>query len=455
MREILQLDVFDVFVIIGSLAAVLIAGMKGIRQGTGGSGADYVLAGRSLTLPFFVASLVATWYGAVLGSGEFIMRYGITFILCFGVPYYLVAVVYALWLAQRVRASKAVSIPDQLGIAYGSRARTIAAIVMLIITIPASYQLMLGVIVQSITGWPLLLSIVVGSVVSMVYVAKGGLRSDVFANVVQFIIMYAGFIALVMGCMLVYGSPSAMISRLPDTHSTLPGSLGWTPVVSWFLVAMQTFVDPNFHVRAAASRDVATARRGIIISVGMWMVFDALQLIAGLYAVAYLTGVAPTDTYVALAQSVLPSVWKGLFVAGVIAAVMSTLDGYALVSATTIGHDLVDAMRGSPPRVASLRIGLLITGSLGLFAAWLLPSIIDLMYNAASIVVPALLLPLLISFTRQSKHLAHAIVPIIVIPAIISGSSLLFSLGEPMILGLGASIILIALRSLQRAPQTI
>lgn len=454
MGDILKLDVLDLLVILGSLAAVLIAGIRGSRSVNKVAEADYVLAGRSLTLPFFVASLVATWYGAVLGSGEFIMRYGITFILCFGVPYYLVAVFYALWLAKRIRNSQAVSIPDQLGLAYGPRARTVAGVVMLIITIPASYQLMLGVIVQSITGWSLLLSIIVGSVVSVVYVAKGGLRSDVYANVVQFIIMYAGFIALVAGCMSVYGSPVTLFSALPAPAVSIPGVLGWTPVIGWFLVALQTFIDPNFHIRAAAAKDISTARRGIVVSVGMWMVFDALQLIAGLYAVTHIHGIAPTDTYVALAQAVLPSMWKGLFVAGIIAAVMSTLDGYALVSATTIGHDLIDPWRGTTPRVSSLRIGLIVTSVLGVVAAWFVPSIIDLLYNAASIVVPALLLPLFMSFSGRAQRLSHAIVPIIVIPALVSMVAFAFDLGEPMLLGLGTSILIIAISSLLRAPTT-
>jgi Na+/proline symporter len=147
--------------------------------------------------------------------------------------------------------------------------------------------------------------------------------------------------------------------------------------------------------------------------------------------------------------------WKGLFVAGIIAAVMSTLDGYALVSATTIGHDLIDPWRGTTPRVSSLRIGLVITSVLGVVAAWFIPSIIDLLYNAASIVVPALLLPLFMSFSGRAQRLSHAIVPIIVIPALVSMVAFAFDLGEPMLLGLGTSILVIAISSLHRAPTTI
>ncbi len=32
---------------------------------------DYIVAGRRLTLPAFTASLVTTWYGGILGVGEY------------------------------------------------------------------------------------------------------------------------------------------------------------------------------------------------------------------------------------------------------------------------------------------------------------------------------------------------------------------------------------------------
>ena len=38
---------------------------------------EYLLMGRRLSLPGFVASLVATWYGGILGLGENTYFYGI------------------------------------------------------------------------------------------------------------------------------------------------------------------------------------------------------------------------------------------------------------------------------------------------------------------------------------------------------------------------------------------
>ncbi len=449
-----QLSFSDLVTIVLSLGAVLFAGLYGARSHSSANATSFILAGRSLTLPVFVASLVATWYGSVLGATEFIVQYGVVFILCFGVPYYVIATIYALWLSKRIRQSQAISIPDQFRVVYGSRAATVAGILMLVITIPASYQLSLAIITQSFTGWSLGISLFVSSAFAFVYVIKGGLRSDAYANLVQAVLMYVGYTALVVYCLLHLGSLSWLVTSTPSQLLTLPGPLGWTPIVVWCVIAMQTFIDPNFHVRTAAASSVVTARRGIMISVAAWIVFDVLQLLVGLYAlssVAYGTA-SGAQAAVSLALNVLPDVWRGMFVAGLIAAIMSALDGYALVSGTLLGHDLLPVRNGDEP-IARVRLGVAVSLVVGGLVAFALPSVIDLLYRAASITVPAVLAPLLVSYTRHAPRIQRGIVSLIIFPAVASLSVMLLpvlgcvlhSLVEPMLVGILVSVLILAI----------
>ncbi len=442
----------DSAIILGSLLAVYAAGWYGASRARK-AGSDFILAGRTLSLPFFVASLVATWYGSVLGSGEFIMRYGVMFVFCFGVPYYVAAAVYARWVAGRIRSSSAVSIPDQIGVRYGAVARRVAAIIMLVITIPASYQLMLGQIVQTISGLSLESSLVLSTTVSLAYVYRGGLRSDVYANVVQMILMYGAMLALVIFSISTFGTPSTMLLALPETTTSVPGTLGWWPVVVWFVIALQTFVDPNIHVRCAAAADGNTAKIGLYLSIAAWMVFDVLQLVAGLYAVAFVGWVPAQETYLQLAQAVLPVAWKGVFFAGIIAAVMSTLDGYALVSATTISHDVIGSANQLPWGKPTVRFGLALTGVLGIAAALLLPSVIDLLYLTASIVVPALLVPLLLSLQRKfAPRGTKSALYQMILPAAAATAAAIYGGAEPMIIGFIAAAIVLPCNFRVHAP---
>src|SRR5207249_12267570 len=46
--------------------------------GRSSTAVEYLVAGRRVTLPAFVATVVATWYGGILGVGEYSYRYGIS-----------------------------------------------------------------------------------------------------------------------------------------------------------------------------------------------------------------------------------------------------------------------------------------------------------------------------------------------------------------------------------------
>ena len=74
---------------------------------------EYILAGRKLSLPGFIITLVATWYGGILGIGENTYLYGLQTWLIFGLPYYIFAFIFAFFIAGRINQLKSISIPDQ------------------------------------------------------------------------------------------------------------------------------------------------------------------------------------------------------------------------------------------------------------------------------------------------------------------------------------------------------
>src|SRR5262245_48989910 len=75
---------------------------------------SYLLMARRLSLPGFVMGLVASWYGGILGVSEYSFKYGLSNWFVFGVPYYLYAILFAVFLARRAHGTKFVSMADQL-----------------------------------------------------------------------------------------------------------------------------------------------------------------------------------------------------------------------------------------------------------------------------------------------------------------------------------------------------
>jgi SSS family solute:Na+ symporter len=363
---------------------------------------DYIVAGRRLTLPAFTASLVTTWYGGILGVGEYTWQYGVSNWLVFGVPYYLYAAVFALFLARRARRSEMLTVPDLLEHHYGRPAALAGAGVLFVMTAPAAYVLMLGVLLNFATGWPVWLGVVLGTALSISYVFRGGLRAVVATDLVQFVLMFLGFLVLVPVCVVRFGGWSFLQAGLPTGHLQWDGGLGWQAIAVWYVIALSTLIEPAFYQRCYAAASERTAQRGIFAAIGFWIVFDFLTTTAGLYARVLLPDLAdPVQAFPALAAHVLPSFWQGLFTVGLLATIMSTVDSYAFICSITLGRDLVARWRsaaGVPldeaAALPAIRWSLLATAAVAIVLALTSGSVIQLWKSLGSVGTPVLLLPL-------------------------------------------------------------
>ncbi len=364
---------------------------------------DFLLAGRKLTLPMFVMTLVATWYGNILGVGEFVFGDGLVGWLCFSFTYYIAAFLFAFFIAGKIRKMNISTIPEQIEKYYGKTASLFASLIVLVITIPAVYVLSLGEIVRMAFGFDLSISIIIASVISFTYIIKGGFKADVVTNAVQFVLMYLGFFVLLFFVIKTFGSPTEMIAKLPPAHLKPTGNYGIQFIIVWFIIAFQTFVDPGFHQRCSAAVNPSTARKGIFISILFWIIFDFMTLTTALYARAYYPELASGIlAYPVMSNSILPEFFKGFFIVSILATVMSTLDSYAFISGATIGNDII--MKLFPTKRDAkfwTKIGIVITGVFSILLAIALPSAVQLIYKTASIAVPGLLFPLTLTYFKK------------------------------------------------------
>ncbi len=361
----------------------------------------FLVAGRGLTLPAFVATLVATWYGGILGVGELSYTTGLGAWTVFGLPYYLFALVYALWLAPKVRTAARFTIPDTLEAAHGRPVALVGAALVFFLVAPAPYALMTGTLLQAIFGGPLWLCVTIGTLLSVVFVVRGGLETDVRTNLVQFLLMFLGFGLLIGFCFAKVGGLPTLAAQLPATHKSLAGGNPPAYILVWYCIALWTLADPGFHQRCSAAQSPKVAQRGILASILCWALFDFLTVSAGCYARVLLPSLEkPIDAYPALAEALLPPVAKGLFWVGMLATVMSTLISYTFLAATTIGRDLAWRAKKAD-EVRWTRIGVLIAAVLAIIAALLLPSVVGLWYTIGTAFVPGLLIPLLTAYAPE------------------------------------------------------
>ncbi len=401
---------------------------------------EYLVAGRRISLPAFVVTLVSTWYGGILGVGEFSYKYGLSNWLVFGVPYYLYAVIFALFIAGRAWRTKFYTIPDQLEKAYGRKVSLAGAFFIFVLATPAPYVLMIGVLCRMLLGWPLWLGVALGAVLSMIYAFRGGLAAIVRTEFLQFSLMYAGFVIILIFAVRQFGGWEFLKINLPPLHLTWHGENSPQYIFVWYFIAMSTLVDPNFYQRCYAAKSEKVARNGILLSVVFWIFFDFMTTATGLYAAAILPNLAnPIESYPQLAVTLLPPLARGLFLLALFATIMSTIDGYAFLSGITFGKDLLGKiLRANEDRlVTSLsRFGLIVTFIFAVGLALWLQSVIDIWYQLGSLATPALLVPLAASFSEKWKMPPRWALFSMLTSAAMSGVWMLMGFGGEYWLGL-------------------
>lgn len=442
----------DLIVILLYFAVLMGVGILRARRRVDGED-DYLIMGRRLSLFPFTASLVATWYGGILGVGEFTYLYGFANWVVFGLPYYLFAFLFAIFLASKIRSAGKTTIPDRFYSLYGQAPGILSSVYVMILSSPAPYILSLGMILRLLFGLSILPALILATLLSLIYIYHGGFRSVIRTDILQFALMFAGFGAIVILSIQKFGGYSLLKESLPPLHLSWSGGHSTLYILVWFFIALWTFVDPGFYQRCAAAESPAIAKNGMFLSILFWAFFDFLTLSTGLYARALLPSVEyPMMAIPSLGLEILPPLLMGLFFAGILSTIMSTVDSFGFISAITFGRDII--WRNRPRQRNAIqwtRVGLVVTGTASLLLAWLIPSVVKLWYAIGSVVVPGLLIPFLLTF-RKGKTILH-MEWMMALPSGISliwffagvlsgGESPEYPLGiEPFYPGLGVSIV--------------
>jgi len=395
-------DSLDIIFIGLYLAFLVFVGFRRYRSDTGGID-EYLVMGRRLALPGFVASLVSTWYGGILGVGEYSYKHGLSNWVVFGLPYYLGALLFAFFLAKKARQTQLYTIPDQLDIAYGRKTSLAGALLVFITTIPAAYVLQIGFLANTVLGIPVAYGVFGGALFSIFYIFTGGLRSDVITDRAQFVLMFAGFIIMMIFLFANYGGLSFIMGNVPAENLTLTGGRPISYILVWYFIALGTLVDPAFYQRCFAAKSESIAKKGIFIAIGFWAFFDFMTTSTGLYARAIIPNLTdPATSYPILAVKVLPGVFRSIFLLGLFATVMSTVDSFTFVAGQTFGKDFVHKIWGGDVKMLT-RLGLVVAGGTAVAVAIFKGSVVGIWYDLGSISTASLLIPLATSFNSRWK----------------------------------------------------
>ncbi|GJQ64495.1 MAG: sodium:solute symporter [Melioribacteraceae bacterium] len=392
----------DFIVIVLFFVVIVSAGFYAGRNTTDNQ-EDYILSGRKLGLFLFVLTNVATWYGGILGVGEFTYYYGIFSWVTQGLPYYIFAILFAFFFAEKIRKSSLLTIPDKIHQSFGKRAGVAAAVLIFILVSPAPYLLMMGNLVSLLFDIPLFFSILISLFLSIAYLIKGGYKADIITDAIEFFVMFAGFIIIVVTAYFSFGGFEFLSEKLPPTHLELTGGSSPLFLLVWFLIALWTFADPGFHQRCYAAKTEKTAKWGLVISVAFWALFDFLTTVTGLYSRAAIPDLEnPVLSFPMLAEQILVPGLKGLFFAALFATIMSTLNSFLFLSGVTFGKDVFGSLRKKENEKTKsnryIKYGLGLSSLIAVLMSIYFESVIQIWYVFGSICIPGLIFPIIASY---------------------------------------------------------
>lgn len=449
----ISFSIEDITVILTFFLLLLLIGFLSSKKSKDAT--DYLLAGRNLNLFLFVLVTVSTWYGGILGVGEFTYRYGLLSWFTQGLPYYIFAFLFAIFFAKKIREASLFTIPDKLFEVYGKNVSVFSAVVVFILVSPAPYLLMTATLMKEIFHIDFLMALIISFLLAGSYLIKGGFRSNVYVDAFQFFVMFIGFIIVVIICFNNIGRIEFLNTNLPANHLKLTGDASPTFIIVWFLIALWTFADPGFHQRAYAAKNGNVAKWGIIISIFFWALFDFLTTSTGLFARALFPNLEqPVLAFPFLAEKILSPGLKGIFYAGMFATIISTLNSFLFLSATTIGRDFFYRL-SSDLNDEKLKfytsIGIIFSGIVAIVISYFIPSVVQIWYTIGSLFIPAII-PAVVSAYYLKFRIAKNIMLIEMIISLLAGTTWFFirdsfqnSLWyeiEPMLVGLGAAIII-------------
>ncbi len=419
----------------------------------------YLLASRRLTLPLFVMSLVTTWYGAILGVGEFVYNSGVVAWVVNGLVWYLVYLLFALFVARKVHDTKLTTVADQFRHKVGPKSASIAAVMSFIMSSPAPYVLSLGLIFRDFFGISFDFAMAFALVVSALYIWVGGFKAVIRTDAFQFIFMFLGFGLLTVMSILHYGGYEFLQANLPETHLTFTGGLSWQTIIVWGFIAFWTFVDPSFYQRCYAAESGKVAKKGVLISIVFWLFFDMMTLVTGLYAAAafpYVDGgvnIDPQMSYFALSDVVLPYGFRGLFLVGILSIIMSTVDAFLFASSSVVSVDILKSKFKNAQLKTLTRVGIVLTLATCLVFIYFFQSVIGIIYALGTVGVATLLVPMLSILFGKMKFSDRDIVGVMVLTMLTSSTWLaegwmnaeagwpVYRLGiEPMYVGILVSL---------------
>jgi SSS family solute:Na+ symporter len=405
--------------LIGVVGIGLYAGKLMKRKASSGESRDYFLAGGTLKWPMIGLALFATNIscvhlvslaqsgfdsGLLNGNFEWMAAFTLILLSLFFAPFYI--------------KSKIATLPDFLEQRYNRPCRDMLAVFSIVsaIIVHIGFSFLTGgIVLRDIFGVDIYFAIIVIAALTALYTIVGGLLAVVLTEAIQTVILIIGASIITWIAYDKMGGWAAMVTSLEATgdmtklsmlrpHGDASGMpwyailLGYPVLGIWYWCADQTIVQ-----RVLGAKDENHARVGPLFAGIIKIIPVFIFVLPGLLAYTLastgnldLTSLTQADgsvdsrgIYTAMITQLLPVGLKGVIIAALLAALMSTVSGALNSISTLTAFDLFKRLKPDASDQKLVLVGRIAAGVTLVLAIALVPLLIKApsIFNALNSII--------------------------------------------------------------------
>lgn len=338
------------------------------------SEADYLLAGRRLSMGLGTFTIFATWFGAetCIGAAGEVYKNGLAGGTADPFGYSACLLLMGVFFASRLRRMGLSTLADLFARRYSRGSERLAALLLAPTSViwAAAQIRAFGQVIAAVSAFEVELAIVIATAVVIAYTAFGGLMADVYTDFIQGVALILGLVILLVVVVMAGGGMSATIAAA-DPRRLLGGfgESGWATLESWAIPICGSLFSQELAARVLASRSPRTARSVSVAGGLLYLVVGLIPVAIGIAGVRLLPDMAyPEQLLPQLARQHLPLFLYVLFAGALISAILSTVDSALLAASALVSHNVLLPLRPACSEAGKLRMARWCTVIFGLAA---------------------------------------------------------------------------------------
>ena len=313
---------------------------------------SFFVASRRLTIPVLIGVGAASWIDSwsIVGLAECGTTMGICILFIYVIPNTILRLPLALWVGPLVRDKMpdwVITMPDLMEYLYSRNTKLVMAVGMLCTVLYEAALLTAGgQVIAYVTGINMWFAFAILGVIVVLYTSLSGMFGLAVTDMLQFVIMSVAAGVLCVGMYLHFDGFGAIFQQASEINPNLTspsGGLSTMEIISWAIGAVAMYANSQSYQRFGSSKsggDIKVAYSCIML---FSVVFSTIMVLAGMAALVQYPDVAaesPSQAFWAIVFETLPIGLRGLFVAALLSAVMSTVSADYLIAGAVVVHDI-------------------------------------------------------------------------------------------------------------------